>query len=658
MNKYLKNRFAKYILALKNDYNYNGYDYDEFLDEITSIYKLEVKREFQEIERNSDRKERTKALYNDTEAIIKELKKKFNENENINCKLKNKIENICQIYNLDEKESNLVEYLILKKMDTRIRDLTDHLHSGREYYSPSKIIGTDDWIYDNLVVRLQNKGLISKSDKDEINSNLIKIIINSKIRTKTQITKELIGTVKKTDLKTEDYSFFEKEQKIMENILKAAGKNKTKGINILLYGGVGTGKTQFAKLIAQNSKINMYEVEFPITDEEERSRFMRIQDLQSKQEILSKSENTCILFDEAEDIMNQFTSSTKAYFNNLLEKSPVPVIWTTNNIYDVDPAFLRRMTYTLEFRKLSEEERLVVWKNVLKKNKFKVTQQKIEELNRDYDIAPSLISNAIKTTKLINGTEDDFETFIENVAQVVCKKKNVKNKKEFEFKGYNDNLVNTDLDTKKLTQQIKNCKKLNFSLCLYGEPGTGKSLYARYLAKELGIEVVFKRASDLISPYVGETEQNIARAFSEAKSKKAMLIFDEADTFLQNRNNAVRSWEVAQVNEMLTWMESHEYPFVCTTNLLETLDEASLRRFTFKIKFDFLTKEQVNEAIKHFFNIENTNVNINGLTAGDFATVKKKADFLEISDINEITNMLYEEVKLKQSKELKCRIGF
>ncbi len=59
-------------------------------------------------------------------------------------------------------------------------------------------------------------------------------------------------------------------------------------------------------------------------------------------------------------------------------------------------------------------------------------------------------------------------------------------------------------------------------------------------------KVLLKRASDLISPYVGETEQNIATAFSEAKSKKAMLIFDEADTFLQDRNNAVRSWEVAQ----------------------------------------------------------------------------------------------------------------
>lgn len=83
---------------------------------------------------------------------------------------------------------------------------------------------------------------------------------------------------------------------------------------------------------------------------------------------------------------------------------------------------------------------------------------------------------------------------------------------------------------------------------------------------ELGLEVIIKRASDLISPYVGETEQNIAEAFSEAKSKKAMLIFDEADTFLQNRNNATRKWEISQVNEMLTWMEVHEYPFIYTTN--------------------------------------------------------------------------------------------
>ena len=48
-------------------------------------------------------------------------------------------------------------------------------------------------------------------------------------------------------------------------------------------------------------------------------------------------------------------------------------------------------------------------------------------------------------------------------------------------------------------------------------------------------------------------------------------IFDEADSFLQDRSRAMRSWEISSVNEMLTWMENHPYPFVCTTNLMETL---------------------------------------------------------------------------------------
>ena len=105
-------------------------------------------------------------------------------------------------------------------------------------------------------------------------------------------------------------------------------------------------------------------------------------------------------------------------------------------------------------------------------------------------------------------------------------------------------------------------------------------------------------------------------------------------------------------------MESHEYPFVCTTNLLDSLDEASLRRFTFKIRFDFMTNEQVNHAIEHFFRIQDANVNIKGLTAGDFATVKKKIDFLGIKDLDEITKMLNDEVKVKKSNELKNSIGF
>ena len=203
-------------------------------------------------------------------------------------------------------------------------------------------------------------------------------------------------------------------------------------------------------------------------------------------------------------------------------------------------------------------------------------------------------------------------------------------------------------------------KKLNFSLCLYGQPGTGKSEYAKHLAKTLGIDIVTKKASEILDMYVGGTEENIANAFSEAKKKKAMLIFDEADTFLQNRNSAQRRWEISQVNEMLTQMEDFEYPFVCTTNLFDTLDEASLRRFTFKIKFDFLTPTQIKDSFKLFFKqtISDDESNIKGLTIGDFATVKKKNEFLGYKDKKEIIDLLIQETEVKHCEELKKTIGF
>ena len=144
-------------------------------------------------------------------------------------------------------------------------------------------------------------------------------------------------------------------------------------------------------------------------------------------------------------------------------------------------------------------------------------------------------------------------------------------------------------------------------------------------------------------------EHPLAAAFSEAKKKKMLLVFDEADSFLQDRRNAQRSWEVTQVNEMLTQMESHPLPFVCTTNLMEDLDQASLRRFTFKVKYDFLTRQQVELAFRHFFGVE-ASVSMSDLTCltpGDFAVVAKRAGICGIDSPKELAAMLRQEQEVK-----------
>jgi SpoVK/Ycf46/Vps4 family AAA+-type ATPase len=172
------------------------------------------------------------------------------------------------------------------------------------------------------------------------------------------------------------------------------------------------------------------------------------------------------------------------------------------------------------------------------------------------------------------------------------------------------------------------------TMCFYGLPGTGKTALAEHISKSIEKPLLIKRASDLMSKYVGETEQQMAAMFEEAKREGAVLLLDEADSFLQNRQLAVRSYEVSEVNEMLQGMERFDGIFICTTNLFDRIDEAALRRFSFKLKFQALTKDQrekmfIAEALegdaeKLTPELRSRLAKMEVLCPGDFAAVKRQ----------------------------------
>ena len=227
-----------------------------------------------------------------------------------------------------------------------------------------------------------------------------------------------------------------------------------------------------------------------------------------------------------------------------------------------------------------------------------------------------------------------------------------KEKIKFDF-----GMVNCNMDLKDLVTKLKKSKSTNYGILLYGESGSGKSYFGQYLAQELGMPIIKKRASDLIDKWVGSTERNIQAAFAEAKQKKAVLLFDEADSFLFDRKYAQRDFECASTNELLTQMENHPYPFIMTTNLKSKLDKASLRRFLFKIKYDYMKDKNVIAGVKCYFgkDFKLTAEQIKELKyicAGDFSIAKRKMDVLENS---EYTNeKIYEYLKAEQDeKEIK-----
>jgi SpoVK/Ycf46/Vps4 family AAA+-type ATPase len=194
-------------------------------------------------------------------------------------------------------------------------------------------------------------------------------------------------------------------------------------------------------------------------------------------------------------------------------------------------------------------------------------------------------------------------------------------------------------------------------LCLYGPPGTGKTAYGRWLAEQLDMPLLVKRCSDLMSPFVGMSERNVAKAFQAASRAGAVLLIDEVDSFLRDREGANYSWEATLVNEMLTQMEAFEGVFVASTNLMAGLDQAAMRRFDLKVKFDYLQArraagllrrccEQLGLAVPE--DVERlATTHLNYVTPGDFAAVMRQQRFRPVACFEDFFAALKGETVLK-----------
>jgi transitional endoplasmic reticulum ATPase len=148
------------------------------------------------------------------------------------------------------------------------------------------------------------------------------------------------------------------------------------------------------------------------------------------------------------------------------------------------------------------------------------------------------------------------------------------------------------------------------------------------------LEPLERRGSDFLSKWIGETERKIAQTFADAAGNGRFLIIDEVESLLWDRRGAAHSWETSMVNEFLTWLESHPLPFACTTNHIEQIDAAVLRRFTFKIRFEALKPDQLPTAFERFFGSAAPAAirELCALTLGDFATVSRQLRYLGKDD--------------------------
>jgi SpoVK/Ycf46/Vps4 family AAA+-type ATPase len=462
----------------------------------------------------------------------------------------------------------------------------------------------------------------------------------------------------KSALTAHDFSFVQDDAQMLVTLLRAAVARKEPGVNVLLYGPPGTGKTELAKVVAQAAGLELFEVEYADRDGNSLSGRDRYRSLQIAQVFLKGSAQAALLFDEVEDVFPPISTeaaqlmaraeqipspasgsvSGKAWVNQILESNAVPTLWVTNRIEQIDPAFRRRFAYHLELKSPPPGAREQLVRKTLEG--VSVSDAFTAKLAGRKGLTPAQIRTAVRFAELAMTEGASVESLIErqlkNADLALGTVDGLGARRSVTTYDLDMLNVETRFEVPRIVEALK--VRGHGTLCFYGAPGTGKTALAEHIAKAIARPLIIKQASDLMSKYVGETEQNMAAMFKEAEAEKAVLLLDEADSFLQDRRGAQRTYEVTEVNEMLQGMERFDGIFICTTNLLDRIDQAALRRFTFKIKFMplnadqrermFVTEALAGDAALMSSEIRRRLARLPQLCPGDFAAVKRQTDIL------------------------------
>jgi len=577
--------------------------------------------------------------------------------------------------------SELSAHLGLNRDEERIFALAVRAACSRPLESLCEcLVGTDDLTVEDAVARLTGiapsrvrkaiapSATLTTSGLLERDDDGLGLVPLDRLLTALGSSRGLSDTLEKlftlaepAKVEWEDFEHLGPSRDFVLRLLKGAAKRGAKGVNVLLHGETGTGKTEFCKALSERLGARLYAAGESDEDGDEPSRTERLQELRLYQRLLANQDGSLVLFDEMEDLSSGFDffrllglrtrgEGSKVHMNRLLETNPVPILWTTNSTGHLDRALMRRFTFSLELRKPPVRTRAGMWQKLAKQHRVPLSLELCTELAQNMENAPGIADGALRAAQIAGGGTDDVRLAATALSRAVRGRPappvgtNVA--------CFDPALANADHDLDRVTRRyVARGTEDSGGLCLSGPPGSGKSAFARYLAERLNMDVLERRASDLLDPYVGRTEHRIAGAFAEARDTKAFLIFDEADSMLCSRTGAHRSWEITRVNEMLTWMESHPLPFACTTNLVDRLDPAAARRFGLRINFLPLGAEQRALCFRRFFDIEppSTLDQLDELTPGDFAVVRKRIKLLGIADPEEIVAELRRERESKPS---------
>lgn len=604
------------------------------------------------------------------------------------CLVKN-VQQISELVGLSETDCRILEFVVLIRNEQILDEAADwlgQLSSVKVFYALSVVL---DITEDKIRRAFSPNGMLAKSGlvtidrsgssylqaKLDIISDSFVDHIFSLDTNPVSLLRSIVSESSPPLLKIDDFYHMTEDLSVLRPYLRKSINSKRKGVNVFLFGSPGTGKSELTKVLAEELDCDLFEVASEDEEGDPIKGEKRLRAFRAAQNFFEKR-NTLIAFDEAEDVFDdgdfmwgrKSTAQTrKAWINRMLEDNSVPTFWLSNSIRGIDPAFIRRFDMMIEIKVPYKKQREKILMDACGDI---VDHKTISRISESEILAPAVVSRAADVVRTIkselsdDGVSEAFERIINNTLETQGHRPVRRNDPNRLPEVYDPGFIHADDDVEKISEGL--IKTSSGRLCLYGPPGTGKTAYGRWLSEQMNVPLLVKRGSDLISMWVGGTEENIAKAFKEAESEGALLLLDEVDGFLQDRRRAKNSWEVTGVNELLTQMESFSGVFVASTNLMDGIDQAALRRFDLKMKFNFLKPEQSWLLVKKYCKLlgikppdsklKSKVKSLQNLAPGDFASVARRHRFQSMKTGSDLINKLVSECSVKEG--MKRPIGF
>lgn len=451
-----------------------------------------------------------------------------------------------------------------------------------------------------------------------------------------------------------------------------------KGASMLVHGKEGTGKTEFVKSLIRNIGKKCIFLR-PFNKKGKDSISERRMALYVASRVVSSIGNGILVVDEADDLLNtnkQFSffgmtpinkDDDKAWVNQFMDKCDAKIVWIANDL-NLHRSTVRRFNFMIKFPDLSHEQMCTMVSKVVGESDVEVKGElNISEIvDRFSGLTIGSFGTAVKTAEGVVGDSVVQKDVFFKVLDSHYNEIGTSGPKRTLVKNFNHELINSNYPINKIFMSVESLLAgkshlPQLTMLLYGLPGTGKTELVHQIAKKYGLKLYSYGASDLVSKWAGESEKNIAKAFSSVGSNgKSLLFIDEADSLFTSRKTAERSWIVSQTNELLRQMENFRGIFVAATNFDTLLDEACLRRFHLKVEMLPLKPDQIVQIYQDKFKkaegeLSDSEIirlqNLRNVAFGDIHAVWSKLSYESCLKHSEVISNLESELKWKRDKK-------